>query len=304
MDAPTKPRSTKPRTITGHPDDFIGPVFYKECTECGESKCMFDFSRHSASARSRNPVCKVCNASKSRQYYDEHVEEVAAKAKVYRAKSAETIKQRKAEYFQANKVEIVAKRREERLANPEKYAQFWKDFYARHRDRLREKAKEARAKPDYTEKALHRNRRVRYADPARVQEYQRKYRERNSEKLKEAGRAYYHHVLKQSPQGRALREARYRYIGPGGFMSWSEFRALGAQAQELTKATGVEHVVDHIYPLISDRVCGLNTSANLRIVPRHVNTSKYNKLLHNLSHEHYAVDPWEVYYDTEETDAR
>ena len=50
-------------------------------------------------------------------------------------------------------------------------------------------------------------------------------------------------------------------------------------AAMLTKASGIEHHVDHIIPLQGKKVSGLHTFANLRVIPGSDNVKKSNKFL-------------------------
>lgn len=43
-----------------------------------------------------------------------------------------------------------------------------------------------------------------------------------------------------------------------------------------TEKTGIQHNVDHIVPLVSDKVCGLHTPCNLRIITETENKRKSN----------------------------
>lgn len=56
--------------------------------------------------------------------------------------------------------------------------------------------------------------------------------------------------------------------------------------REITKSTGVKHVVDHIVPLNNPLVSGLHCVANLRIIPHSDNNKK-----RNLFYEYWGVAP-------------
>jgi hypothetical protein len=58
----------------------------------------------------------------------------------------------------------------------------------------------------------------------------------------------------------------------------SEMRALYQIAITMSKTTGELYVVDHIYPLRSDTVCGLHVPWNLRVITREENLRKSNAL--------------------------
>lgn len=58
----------------------------------------------------------------------------------------------------------------------------------------------------------------------------------------------------------------------------SEIRALYQTAITMSKTTGEQYVVDHIYPLRSEVVCGLHVPWNLRVITREENAQKSNAL--------------------------
>jgi 5-methylcytosine-specific restriction endonuclease McrA len=58
----------------------------------------------------------------------------------------------------------------------------------------------------------------------------------------------------------------------------SEIRALYQAAILSSQTTGERYVVDHIWPLRSDVVCGLHVPWNLRIITQKQNLEKSNKL--------------------------
>jgi hypothetical protein len=54
-------------------------------------------------------------------------------------------------------------------------------------------------------------------------------------------------------------------------------RSVYEQARQLTESTGVEHHVDHIYPLQGRLVSGLHVHTNLQVLPGADNCRKNNR---------------------------
>lgn len=73
----------------------------------------------------------------------------------------------------------------------------------------------------------------------------------------------------------SLRRERVRMATPP-WVDFEAIRLLYIQADLVSEITGIPHHVDHFYPLRSKMMCGLNISANLRIVPDVVNARKHN----------------------------
>jgi hypothetical protein len=75
------------------------------------------------------------------------------------------------------------------------------------------------------------------------------------------------------------RAARYRAAKMQACPAWADLKEIGriyAEAQRISRETGIPHHVDHIYPLQSKWVCGLHVPLNLQIIPGSENMSKSN----------------------------
>lgn len=60
---------------------------------------------------------------------------------------------------------------------------------------------------------------------------------------------------------------------------WTDLDAIAAiyaEAERLTTETGIDHHVDHFYPLRGKTMCGLHVEGNLRIIPKLDNLRKGN----------------------------
>ena len=62
-------------------------------------------------------------------------------------------------------------------------------------------------------------------------------------------------------------------------------RKIYEEAQQLTRATGIQYDVDHVVPLQSPVVCGLHCEFNLRVI-----TSVENKRKQNLWDAYETLD--------------
>ena len=57
---------------------------------------------------------------------------------------------------------------------------------------------------------------------------------------------------------------------------WAEIRLIYRQCLKITIATGVEHHVDHVFPLNGHGICGLHVPWNLQVLPWQENQAKSN----------------------------
>lgn len=74
--------------------------------------------------------------------------------------------------------------------------------------------------------------------------------------------------------------AKRRAVKKKALAAWANSNAIKKiydQASYLSKATGIPHEVDHIYPLQSKYMCGLHVENNLQILTKSENSSKNNR---------------------------
>jgi len=76
---------------------------------------------------------------------------------------------------------------------------------------------------------------------------------------------------------RAIHQRRIKQFTPP-WADRAKIRALYREAQRLTRETGIEHQVDHIYPLRGKTSCGLHVHYNLQIITGTANRKKFNNL--------------------------
>lgn len=121
--------------------------------------------------------------------------------------------------------------------------------------------------------------------------YCRAYRQRNLEKRREASRAWRDNNLEKARKNlskwkksnkntvNALNSKR-RATQLKALATWADFAAIRniyEECERRTRETGVQHEVDHIYPLQSKYMCGLHVETNLQILTKEENASKGNR---------------------------
>lgn len=114
------------------------------------------------------------------------------------------------------------------------------------------------------------------ANPERARERARAWVAANREKDREKGRRYAREHPEQAREACRRRDAAKLKATP----AWADraaILAVYAEAERLTRETGVPHHVDHIVPLKHPLVCGLHVGTNLRAIPASENRAKGNR---------------------------
>lgn len=101
--------------------------------------------------------------------------------------------------------------------------------------------------------------------PKQIQEYRNAWKEANKVQVRADTKARRRKHREATPPWLSRRQK-------------STIRQLYQMAITNTNITGEQYVVDHIYPLRSDVVCGLHVPWNLRVITRDENLRKSNNL--------------------------
>lgn len=205
----------------------------------------------------RSLRCKPCAVlrtfDQNQKFYAANREREKLRAKEWRAKNPNIVKDVTKAWRTANKDRHAAMKKAWNFANKERLTAKRKEKYAANRERELENM--------------------------------RKYKLEHKEELRLKRSKY----LKENPETnryfRSLRRAAEKRATP----SWAnkkKIRSIYAEASRLTIETGVEHHVDHIYPLKSKVMCGLHVETNLQILTHTENHKKSNR--------HWPAQPIEM----------
>jgi hypothetical protein len=218
-------------------------VALKRCPVCKTTKPRAQFNKANRCKDGLQPKCRACDHAYYAANPDRH------KAWVYarRAANPEAHREYNAAYHRANpRTEYNAAYR---AANREDCNARAADWSKRNIERKRASSAAWAA-----------------ANPERSKTNHRKWQIANRDK-------------------ECAKAARHRSAKMRACPSWADLQEVGwiyAEAQKVSRETGIEHHVDHIVPLQSRWVCGLHVPHNLRVVPGVENMSKGNRRWPNM----------------------
>ena len=146
-----------------------------------------------------------------------------------------------------------------RQQNPELVVKQNKENYEKNKEKIKAKKRE-RYKNDPT--------------PQKIA--QEKWLKRNRQKARENTRRWQSKNKHRVRQIASKRRAAKNKATPK-WARYHEINKIYKEAVRLTEVTGIEHQVDHVYPLINNFLCGLHVETNLQILTKKQNSSKGNR---------------------------
>jgi len=251
----------------------------KVCTRCKEElpAANFRISRTKLKAQTLVPMCKSCVVAARAEV--NHARSHEEKQRMYRAQVAK--RQVTEAPMRAKKAQERADKRAAIAARTEKACTFCKavkklEFFSRFSKSL--DGHGSMCKACQAEDASRR----RALDP---EGYLAKMRARNT---------------KNPERAKHLQDSRKAMLKHPEWAEPADIRAVFAEAEFMTKSTGVQHSVDHIWPLKNTKVSGLHVAANLRVVSKRSNSKKLNKLPGFLRDQLWDPDASDVFYEQQE----
>lgn len=166
----------------------------KNCTKCGDSKPLEDFSNRKAAKDGKRSQCKMCDRAATRDWRDENPDRARDSVRKWREENIEAARANSRRWYRENTERSQENTRKWRAGNPERCAssaanrvdrrreylrEYRKRYYEQNREREREWSRHWHI-ANREHKAA-KSRQWRENNPGRIQELSRRWRESNSE---------------------------------------------------------------------------------------------------------------------------
>lgn len=228
----------------------------KICTKCKVVKPFEKFNKDKHRKDGLTTCCKECVSLNWKKFKEDH-----------------------AEKLQEIKEDFNAKRRQERLENPEKVRREARDLYQKTKEKRRLYDKTYREK--HSEQIKRRRKLQRTRDKFKLSQRYKLWRSKNMEAIRERVRANAGRYAAISAKRRASKlKATPQWLDS---KQLHEMKLLYLFVAERRRITGLDLEVDHIVPLQGETVCGLHVPWNLQVLTASENASKGNRYHHQLS---------------------
>ena len=245
----------------------------KVCTRCKESKDTSFFVKDKNRKDGFDYRCKACHKSLREPNKKKAVE----RAKAWREANKERSYEYHKAYMEANKEKLSEKRRAWREANKEKIAEKAKLWREANKEKISEKKKihyEANR-----QKLLERHKTYRKLNKEKISETSKQYYQANKEFVCDQAKAWREANKDRVAESKARRRALKRKAIPPFLRDCEVEKERLLEVYKMrdlfTKVTGIEHHVDHMWPLADG---GPHWSGNLQILTATENLSKSCKV--------------------------
>lgn len=230
-------------------------ILEKVCKKCSLTKLACDFPISKKNKDGRLGACKTCTLADQRARY-------AAKPE-YAAKNAA--------YREANREEILEKRRAKYAADPSIHRAKTAAYIETNREEVNSRKRDAYVR-----------------DREKISARFKKYATENVDKLRAARqekrdqiKARHQIWLASNRHVRAASRSRRRAAKMKAAPAWADKQKIQEfyfAARFLSMVTGEWYHVDHVVPLQSKIVCGLHCESNLAVVTSRENWAKFNTI--------------------------
>lgn len=211
----------------------------KVCSKCRVEQSTSNFSLQKDAMDGLRSQCKLCIKASSKVYNQANREKIKAS---YQANREKRLEYRKA-YYQANKDRIKVYAQE----NKERKAEYQKAYQEENKEKIAARKKAHRQE-----------------NRVRILEYNKAYREENKEKVAELKAK--RRAMKRQAIPKFLKDCR---------LEKQRLLLTYRLRYAMTKATGILHHVDHMWPLSGG---GPHWSGNLQVITAKENLSKGSKV--------------------------
>ena len=209
-----------------------------------------------------------------KRYKEKHRAEIIEKARAYNL----THKVQQKDWREKNKIELAQKAKIRAIARKKEIAKYQEEYYCTHKD-AKKKYDKGYSKVNKAKRYIQ-SREWKRAHPEVISGYSHKRYLKHRVHILEVSKQWKQANPAKINAMAACRRAAIVKATPPWLTEahWQQIEAVYAEASRISRATSVEHHVDHVYPLQGRKAKGLHVPWNLQVLVGSENYSKSNKL--------------------------